>query len=44
MLKIIYELKRCFKDIKKYENVKTLHSDKEMDLNKEMLLFMINNK
>ena len=42
--KIIYDLIKCFNDIKKYENIKTLHSDKEIDLNKEMLLFMINNK
>ena len=46
MLKIIYELKRCFKDINKFEKTKTLHKDNKEnlnDLNNNLLIFMINN-
>lgn len=35
MLKIIYELFLCFKDIKAYENTKTLKRDNNTDLNKK---------
>ena len=45
MLKFINDLIRTFKDIKKFEKTKTLHSDKNTDLNNlndSLLIFMIN--
>jgi len=44
--KIIYDLRKSFNDIKKYEKTKTLHKDNKEnlnDLNNNLLIFMINN-
>lgn len=45
MLKFINDLIKVFSDIKKFEKTKTLHRDKNDDLNNlnnELLIFMIN--
>ena len=45
MLKFINDLIKVFSDIKKFEKTKTLHSDKNTDLNNlndNLLIFMIN--
>lgn len=45
MLKFINDLIKVFSDIKKFEKTKTLHSDKDTDLNNlndNLLIFMIN--